>query len=357
MTVAYFAVLAAMTLAAYAVAQRRSFAIAVAGPARLHSLPAYHGLLAASVVLVPMLLIYLVGSQLVGTLATSNALSQFPADVQSDAMKSGSALRDIRNLANGQYAGEASATLTSAAETYATWRERGTYAVFGAGILAALGFLALSLTSIKPAFRARTHFESFVNLVLMACAGVAILTTIGIVASVFTETMRFFFDPAIKGRPGVLEFLFGTEWNPQQAMRADQGDIKSAYGFIPLLTGTLLITFIAICVAGPLGLLSAIYLAEYATPKMRKYAKPVLEILAGIPTVVLGLFCSPHRRAAVARHGGSYRSRCRQRIGARRRPRDGHDDHPFHLVAVGRRHQRRASVVARWRVCAWRDQV
>ena len=292
MTVAYFAVLAAMTLAAYGVAQRRASAMAVAGPTRLHSLPAYHGLLAASVVLMPMLVIFLVGTQAVSTLATSNALSLFPADVQSDAMKSGSVLRDIRNLATGQYASEASAPLKAAAETYSTWRERGAYAVFGAGVLAALLFLAMSLWSIKPAFRARTHFERFVNIVLMACAGVAILTTIGIVASVFTETMRFFFDPAIKGRPGVLEFLFGTEWNPQQAMRADQGDIKSAYGFIPLLTGTLLITVIAICVAGPLGLLSAIYLAEYATPKARKYAKPVLEILAGIPTVVLGFFAA-----------------------------------------------------------------
>jgi phosphate transport system permease protein len=159
-------------------------------------------------------------------------------------------------------------------------------------LIAAIGCLALSLNLITPPFRARNHFERVVRVILMACAGVAVLTTIGIVASVLTETLRFFFDPNIKGRPGVFDFLFGTEWNPQQAMRADQGDIKSAYGFLPLLTGTLLITFIAIVVAGPLGLLSAIYLAEYATPRVRKMAKPVLEILAGIPTVVLGFFAA-----------------------------------------------------------------
>ena len=105
-----------------------------------------------------------------------------------------------------------------------------------------------------------TKFERFVIVVLVLCATVAILTTIGIVFSVLFETYRFFFDPALKGRPTIPQFLFGTEWNPQEALRADQGDIKTAFGFIPLLTGTLLITSIAICVAGPLGLFSAIYL-------------------------------------------------------------------------------------------------
>ena len=129
-------------------------------------------------------------------------------------------------------------------------------------------------------------------MLLVLCATVAILTTIGIVFSVLFETYRFFYDPALKGRPTIPQFLFGTEWNPQEALRADQGDIKTAFGFIPLLTGTLLITFIAICVAGPLGLFSAIYLSEYATPRVRAVAKPVLEILAGIPTVVLGFFAA-----------------------------------------------------------------
>ncbi len=127
---------------------------------------------------------------------------------------------------------------------------------------------------------------------LWICATIAVLTTIGIVFSVVGETYRFFFDPDIKGKPTVFEFLFGTDWNPQAAMRADQGDIQTAYGFLPLLTGTLLITAIAIAVAGPLGLFSAIYLAEYASPRVRAIAKPVLEILAGIPTVVLGFFAA-----------------------------------------------------------------
>ena len=292
MTALYFAALALLTVAAYTLSARRSAAMAGVNGMRLHSLPAYHGLLAASLVFVPMLLIYVIGSPAVTRLAASNALSLFPADVQNNPLQSGSALRDIYNFSVGQHSGEASDVLKSAASAYTQWLSTGAAIVFACGVGAALLALAASLRSIAPAFRARNHFEKIVNVILMGCAAVAVLTTIGILASVLTETLRFFFDPNIKGRPGVLDFLFGTEWNPQQAMRADQGDIKSAYGFVPLLTGTLLITFIAICVAGPLGLLSAVYLAEYSTPKVRRYAKPILEILAGVPTVVLGFFAA-----------------------------------------------------------------
>ena len=130
------------------------------------------------------------------------------------------------------------------------------------------------------------------TVLLVLCATVAILTTIGIVFSVLVETYQFFFDPSLQGRPTIPQFLFGTEWNPQDALRADQGINQSAFGFVPLLAGTLLITFIAICVAGPLDLLSAIYLSEYATPRVRAVAKPILEILAGTPTVVLGFFAA-----------------------------------------------------------------
>ena len=291
MTVAYFAALAALTLIAYVLASRRS-ALLIQSGHRLHSLPAYHGLLAVSLVLIPMLLIYAVGSPLVGYVASTKALSLLPADVQSNSLSAGAALRDVHNIATGQRGGEVSEDLRNAADAYQFWRQNGAFALLAAGLAAALGGLALSFSLITPPFRARNYFERVVRVILMCCAGVAVLTTIGIVASVLTETLRFFFDPNIKGRPGVLDFLFGTEWNPQQAMRADQGDIKSAYGFIPLLTGTLLITSIAILVAGPLGLFSAIYLAEYATPRVRRLAKPVLEILAGIPTVVLGFFAA-----------------------------------------------------------------
>jgi phosphate transport system permease protein len=291
MTVIYFAALALLTLTAYILASRRSHRILVAGH-RLHSLPAYHGLLAMSLVIVPMVLVWTIGTPLTQQLAASSALTSYPDAVATDPLKTAAALRDVKNLAAGQHSGDVSPELMGAKDAFVSTLRSGTLAVLAGGILLALIGLSLALGSIKPSFRARNHFERIVRIVLMACAGVAILTTIGIVASVLTETLRFFFDPDIKGRPGVMEFLLGTDWNPQQAMRADQGDIQSAYGFLPLLVGTLLITAIAICVAGPLGLLSAIYLAEYASQRVRRIAKPVLEILAGIPTVVLGFFAA-----------------------------------------------------------------
>jgi phosphate transport system permease protein len=143
--------------------------------------------------------------------------------------------------------------------------------------------------------------ERFVSRVLLACACVAVLTTIGIVFSVLFESIRFF------NRVSPFEFLFGLQWSPQTAIRADQVGSSGAFGIVPLVTGTLLITTIAMFIAGPIGLFAAIYMAEYATPRFRSIAKPILEILAGIPTVVLGFFAAltvaPNIRGAGASLG------------------------------------------------------
>ena len=127
-------------------------------------------------------------------------------------------------------------------------------------------------------FELRRLTEPVVYALLVAASVVAVLTTIGIVLSVAAESFRFF-----KQVP-ILSFLFGTDWSPSAPV--------PGFGFIPLITGTLLITLIALVVAAPLGLLSAVYLAEYATPTARTTAKPLLELLAGIPTVVLGFFAA-----------------------------------------------------------------
>lgn len=146
-------------------------------------------------------------------------------------------------------------------------------AVIGAGLAAVPLYGRTSAD-----FRARNAFERFVKLVLIACSAVAVLTTIGIVLSVLFETLIFFRSVS------PIEFLFGTHWSPTGT--------PASFGFIPLLAGTLLITVIAIAVAGPLGLFSAIFMAEYASPRLRSVLKPVLEILAGVPTVVLGFFAA-----------------------------------------------------------------
>jgi phosphate transport system permease protein len=290
----YFLAVAALVLASFFAGRSRARGL-LTGPSSggLHSLPAYHGLLTATAALAPMLLVFAVAMPLVNHLAISNALDYFDPQTVADPLQRGAALREIQNAAAGQHgAGEQSQALKNAAASYASTLNFGHWVVFAAGIGLALLGSFLVLSRISPQFRSRNYFERFVLFVLLACAAVAILTTIGIVFSVLLETYRFFYDTSLKGRPAVSEFLFGTEWNPQAAMRADQGDIRTAFGFIPLLTGTLLITFIAICVAGPLGLFSAVYLSEYASRRVRALAKPVLEILAGIPTVVLGFFAA-----------------------------------------------------------------
>lgn len=140
--------------------------------------------------------------------------------------------------------------------------------------------------SLRRANRRSQGKEYAVQTVLIACSLVAILTTIGIVASLVFEAFRFF------GKVPITEFLFGLEWSPQTAIRADQVGSSGKFGVIPLLTGTLLISFIAMIVATPLGLFSAVYLAEFANSKTRDWVKPMLELLAGIPTVVYGFFAA-----------------------------------------------------------------
>jgi phosphate transport system permease protein len=292
MTGLYLLLSAGLLLAAVALGRWRAQEIAGGRYAQMHSLPIYHGLFVASGVFVPLLAVFVVGTPLTAKLASSAALAQLPMEVQLDPLRASAALRDVASLAAGQRVAEPSAALQAAAATYAEVHAWGARIVLAAGLAAGLFALAWCASLISMHFRARNHVERFVKVVLLVCAAVAVLTTIGIVLSVVTETYRFFFDPDIKGRPGVLDFLFGTEWNPQAALRADQGDIQTAFGFVPLLVGTLLITAVAIGVAGPLGLMSAIYLAEYASPRLRSWVKPVLEILAGIPTVVLGFFAA-----------------------------------------------------------------
>ena len=146
------------------------------------------------------------------------------------------------------------------------------------GVAAASAAALFVISRITPQWHARNKFETIVMGVLIGCSAVAILTTVGIFASVVFESIVFFREVS------VFEFLFTTKWSPTGS--------PPSFGFIPLLTGTLLITVIAIAVATPLGLFAAIYLAEYASPRLRRVMKPVLEMLAGIPTVVLGFFAA-----------------------------------------------------------------
>lgn len=152
-----------------------------------------------------------------------------------------------------------------------------------AGVLAAVGGV-FGLSRLRPAFRARTRVERAVLLLLFLASLIAILTTFGIVLSLLFESLRFF------GRVNPLEFLFGARWSPQGAAADGTG---GAFGAIPLFWGTIFIgAIIAMIVAIPLGLMSAVYLTQYAGRTARKWLKPTLEILAGVPTVVYGYFAA-----------------------------------------------------------------
>lgn len=158
------------------------------------------------------------------------------------------------------------------------------FAWFAALLAATAVIIFLCSRYITAGFRARTFVERFIKAVLIALSVVAVLTTFGIVMSLAFESWRFFEQVPMN------EFLFGLQWSPQTALRADQAGSSGAFGAVPIFAGTFLIMLVAMAVAGPIGLMTAIYLAEYAHPTTRKIVKPLIEILAGIPTVVYGFF-------------------------------------------------------------------
>ncbi len=233
-----------------------------------------------------MLLILVVGIPVANHLVEVQALTALDPTLLDDSLRRGAALREILSAVAGQYSGEVSPALKRAADTYTSWRSFSDYLILAGSIIFGLLGFGLALRQFSVALRARNLVERVVKIALLACASVAVLTTIGIVFSVLFETLHFF------QKVSPIEFLFGLHWSPQTAMRADQGGSSGAFGIVPLVVGTLLITTIAMLVAAPIGLYAAIFLAEYASPRVRAWAKPLLEILAGIPTVVLGFFAA-----------------------------------------------------------------
>jgi phosphate transport system permease protein len=196
-------------------------------------------------------------------------------------------LRDVKVLASGHdIAREPSPLLLEVANSLERFQGIGHMALTVVAIVVAMGGIMLGRSRIAPDLAAREGVEKTIKIVLIIGSAVSVVTTAGIVLSLLFETMRFF------DKVPIVEFLFGTNWSPQTALRADQVGSSGAFGAVPLFAGTLLITVIAMIVAAPLGLMSAIYLTEYASPAFRAIAKPILEILAGIPTVVYGFFAA-----------------------------------------------------------------
>ena len=196
-------------------------------------------------------------------------------------------LNDIRNLASGNIVSrDVDPALQAAADRLITLQAAGFWLMVALVVLVGIGGFLLARSRITPDLRARNSVERTVNIILIISSLIAILTTVGIVFSLIFESFRFFVQVPF------YEFLFGLNWSPQTALRADQVGSSGAFGAVPLFMGTLLITLIAMAVAAPIGLMSAVYMAEYADPRFRAIAKPLLEVLAGIPTVVYGFFAA-----------------------------------------------------------------
>lgn len=285
LTLAFAAILIvalAIGYAGYARARR----MRVAG--RLHSLPSYHGVHALLWAAIPALLVLALWAPVQSRLVDQAVLSSPEGRALPDFdMQRQAILTEAREIAHGQREAGFNPESTTIAPRIREAETR--YAL--AGGLAALaialiaGLIAVRRSSVQ--FRARHGVERWLMAVLLAASLLAILTTLGILLSLMFESLRFFemVPPA--------SFLFGTEWSPQMALRADQAGSSGAFGSVPLFWGTIFIgAIIAMIVAVPLGLMCAIYLTQYAHPRVRAWLKPILEILAGVPTVVYGYFAA-----------------------------------------------------------------
>ncbi len=282
------AILLVLSSVAYYMGRKRAFSVANGSIKNLHSLPTYYGLYTAIWCGIPALVLVAFWSAFENAIITQLVISELPpALIEQGAGHVNLVINDIKNLVHGNIvSGKLEPPIIAAADHYMNLLRISHMALAVIALALAIGGGLFTLNRIRVNQQARNAVEKIITVGLVICSSIAILTTIGIILSVLFESMRFF-----KSVP-ITDFIFGLDWSPQMAIRADQVGSSGAFGAIPLVVGTLLISFIAMTVAVPIGLLSAIYLSEYASSHVRAIAKPMLEILAGIPTVVYGFFAA-----------------------------------------------------------------
>jgi len=271
---------------AFHLGRQRSRQIVDGKVKNLHSLPNYYGYYTALWCGLPSLLLLLLWLGFETPVMTHWVLADLPDEMRALPTDQQSLLiNDIRNAVSGT-SGDSKPELQAAIAHLRALKVQSNWLLSILATSVALLGAAFARSRIHREQRARNKVEQTTMAFLVGSSLMAILTTVGIVLSVLFESIRFF------EKVPITEFLFGLQWSPQIAMRADQVGSSGAFGAVPLFTGTLLISAIALLVAVPIGLLSAIYLAEYASLRFRSVAKPLLEILAGIPTVVYGFFAA-----------------------------------------------------------------
>ncbi|MBL3704049.1 phosphate ABC transporter permease subunit PstC [Sulfitobacter sp. BDSS02] len=306
-----FLIIVALSAIGFVAGRARAYQSAGGDARNLHSLPGYYGYNVALTALVPALAVLAVWLLAQPMLIENSVSEMIPDEIIAEGSNRSLVMSDVRRVANGLDLAVSSGAMTNdevnalttntsdiratlgsigvalgsdvspevlaAAQSYRSKSSTGTLVMTVVVLLLAIGGLALAYTRTHKDFRARNVVERGVLGLLIIAASLAILTTIGIVLSMLFETMNFF-----RLHPWT-DFFFGGTWSPN--FRGD-----SDLSILPLLWGTLYISFIALLVAVPIGLFAAIYLSEYASNAVRSIAKPLLEILAGIPTIVYGLF-------------------------------------------------------------------
>ena len=250
--------------------------------ARLNSQPNYHGYFLAFSTILPAAIVFLIYLVFGESMARDALQQELPAyltergsaqvDFFVDRVSEHTRMRDLAATGNTLF--------DASVERFAVLKGGSRVTAFMLAILVGASGFWWGQKQLSRDFPARRFVERTITALLFVCAAIAILTTIGIVLSLVFETVRFF---SLPNGPGVFEFLFGTDWNAQTGQN---------FGAVPLFFGTLMVAALAMFVAVPIGLFSAIYLSEYASPRVRNWAKPALELLAGIPTVVYGFFAA-----------------------------------------------------------------
>lgn len=270
----------------------RGRSLAIAGPLggirKLHSLPSYYGMHVALWCALPSLAILGLWIIFDGPIINSLVIGSVAADIiPIDTASYNLLLNKVSNLADGILPRTGrSDSLLDAADHMQSLQLISQWALTALSFVLSTMGLFWGWSKISAEFRARPVVERVIQNLLLASACVAIFTTLGIVLSVLFESIQFFRSVPI------YDFVFGLDWSPQTAIREDQVGSSGSFGAVPLFVGTLLVSAVAMVIAVPVGLMSAIYLAEYASKNVRNFAKPALEVLAGIPTVVYGFFAA-----------------------------------------------------------------
>ena len=256
---------------------------------KLKALPAYYGYYLSLWCGLPALIIFGCWSLFEPTIIKVLILNNFPQIESKDLF-----YEQTLSFFNGNFSGEITNEIKAASIKYSSINiiaQNSKIVIIAAALI---GSLTFAYRKIQKNNKARDDVEIILKVLLFTSSLVAILTTVGIIVSLLFESIKFF------STINIFEFIFGTSWSPQRAFVRDASaitpeellELQDAFGSVPLFAGTAFIALIAMCVAVPIGLFSGIYLAEYASTKVRKYSKPIIEILAGIPTVVYGFFAA-----------------------------------------------------------------